>query len=78
MPANFSALFDILLVLAGPVPVIAGLVMFIRSKTSSQPSSVEAFGIKLNVTHPSLILVLAGVGLMPAPRPMPERVRETC
>jgi hypothetical protein len=72
MPANFSALLDTLLVLAGLVLVVTGLVMFIRSKTSTGASSVEAFGIKLNVTHPSLILVLAGVGLMLAPRLLPE------
>ena len=65
-------LFDTVLVVAGVVLVITGLVMFIRSKTSTQASSVEAFGIKLNVTHPSLILVLAGVGLMLAPRLLPE------
>ena len=72
MPADFSALIDTLLVLAGLVLVATGLVMFIYSKTSTQASSVEAFGIKLNVTHPSLILVLAGVGLMLAPRLLPE------
>ena len=72
MPANFSTLLDTLLVLAGLVLVGTGLVMFIRSKTSTQASSVEAFGIKLNVTHPSLILVLAGVGLLLAPRLLPE------
>jgi uncharacterized protein YjeT (DUF2065 family) len=72
MPADFSALLDTLLVLAGLVLVTTGLVMFIYSKTSTQASSVEAFGIKLNVTHPSLILVLAGVGLMLAPRLLPE------
>jgi uncharacterized protein YjeT (DUF2065 family) len=72
MPADFSALFDMLLVVAGLALVVTGVVMFIRSKTSSQASSVEAFGIKLNVTHPSLILVLAGVGLMVAPRLLPE------
>ncbi|HBU30667.1 MAG: hypothetical protein A2X71_08495 [Thiobacillus sp. GWE1_62_9] len=71
MPADFSALIDTLLVLAGLVLVATGLVMFIYSKTSTQASSVEAFGIKLNVTHPSLILVLAGVGLMLAPRLLP-------
>lgn len=71
MPADFSALLDSLLVIAGLVLVVTGLVMFIRSKTSTQASSVEAFGIKLNVTHPSLILVLAGVGLMLAPRLLP-------
>jgi len=71
MPADFSALFDTLLLLAGLVLVVTGLVMFIYSKTSTQASSVEAFGIKLNVTHPSLILVLAGVGLMLAPRLLP-------
>ncbi|MBI3433081.1 MAG: hypothetical protein HY018_12825 [Hydrogenophilales bacterium] len=65
-------LFDTVLVVAGVVLVVTGLVMFIRSKTSTQASSVEAFGIKLNVTHPSLILVLAGVGLMLAPRLLPE------
>jgi len=71
MPADFSALLDTLLVIAGLVLVVTGLVMFIYSKTSTQASSVEAFGIKLNVTHPSLILVLAGVGLMLAPRLLP-------
>lgn len=71
MPADFSVLFDTLLVIAGLVLVVTGLVMFIRSKTSTGASSVEAFGIKLNVTHPSLILVLAGVGLMLAPRLLP-------
>lgn len=72
MPTDFSALLDTLLVIAGLVLVVTGLVMFIYSKTSTQASSVEAFGIKLNVTHPSLILVLAGVGLMLAPRLLPE------
>ena len=72
MPANIADLFDSLLVLAGLVLVASGLVMFVRSKNSTDPSSVEAFGIKLNVTHPSLILVLAGVGLMLAPRLLPE------
>lgn len=65
--------FDSVLVLAGVVLVLTGLVMFIRSKTVSAASSVEAFGIKLNVTHPSLILVLAGVGLMLAPRLLPDQ-----
>lgn len=72
MPADFSALFDSLLVIAGLALVVTGIVMFIRSKSSTDASSVEAFGIKLNVTHPSLILVLAGVGLMLAPRLLPE------
>lgn len=71
MPASLSSLFDVLLVAAGLVLVVTGLVMFIRSKTASAASSVEAFGIKLNVTHPSLILVIAGVGLMLAPRLLP-------
>jgi uncharacterized protein YjeT (DUF2065 family) len=71
MPTDFSALIDTVLVLAGLALVATGLVMFIYSKTSTQASSVEAFGIKLNVTHPSLILVLAGVGLMLAPRLFP-------
>jgi hypothetical protein len=71
MPTDFSALIDTVLVLAGLALLVTGLVMFIYSKTSTQASSVEAFGIKLNVTHPSLILVLAGVGLMLAPRLLP-------
>jgi uncharacterized protein YjeT (DUF2065 family) len=71
MPVDASTLLDTLLVIAGLILVATGLVMFIYSKTSSQASSVEAFGIKLNVTHPSLILVLAGVGLMLAPRLLP-------
>jgi uncharacterized protein YjeT (DUF2065 family) len=72
MPVEFSSLLDTLLVIAGLVLVITGLVTFIRSKTSTEASSLDAFGIKLNVTHPSLILVLAGVGLMLAPRLLPE------
>lgn len=76
MPADFSALFDSLLVIAGLTLVIVGVVMFIYSKTASAASSVEAFGIKLNVTHPSLILVLAGVGLMLAPRLLPDSARD--
>ncbi|MDP2031388.1 MAG: hypothetical protein Q8K12_17275 [Thiobacillus sp.] len=72
MLANIPELFDSVLVIAGLALVVTGLVMFISSKSSSDASSVEAFGIKLNVTHPSLILVLAGVGLMLAPRLLPE------
>ena len=72
MTTDLATLLDGLLVIAGLVLVITGIVMFIRSKSSTDPSSVEAFGIKLNVTHPSLILVLAGVGLMLAPRLLPE------
>ena len=71
MLTNFSELLDSLLIIAGLALVIIGLVMFVRSKSSTDASSVEAFGIKLNVTHPSLILVLAGVGLMLAPRLLP-------
>lgn len=71
MPVDASTLLDTLLVIAGLILVATGLVMFVYSKTSTQASSVEAFGIKLNVTHPSLILVLAGVGLMLAPRLLP-------
>ena len=72
MTTDLATLLDGLLVIAGLVLVITGIVMFIRSKSSTDPSSVEAFGIKLNVTHPSLILVLAGTGLMLAPRLLPE------
>lgn len=72
MLANIPELFDSVLVVAGLALVVTGLVMFISSKSSTDASSVEAFGIKLNVTHPSLILVLAGVGLMLAPRLLPE------
>lgn len=72
MTMDLAPLLDGLLVIAGLVLVVTGIVMFIRSKSSTDPSSVEAFGIKLNVTHPSLILVLAGVGLMLAPRLLPE------
>ena len=38
MPANFSSLLDSVLVLAGLVLVVTGLVMFIRSKTSTGAS----------------------------------------
>lgn len=45
MPAHYSDLFDSLLVMAGRVLVIIGVVMFIRSKSSGDASSVEAFGM---------------------------------
>ncbi len=67
-----NALIDTLLVGAGAVLIVVGLALFVKNKQAGDASSVEALGIKLNVTHPSLILVLAGVGLMLAPRLLPE------
>jgi hypothetical protein len=63
---------DLALVTVGAIVTLVGVIQFVRGKVSNNPSKVEAFGIKLDITNPSLILILAGVGLMLAPRLLPE------
>lgn len=63
---------DIVLIAVGALLTLVGAVQFVRGKVGDKPSKVEAFGIKLDVTNPSLILILAGVGLMLAPKLLPE------
>lgn len=67
--------FDLVLMIIGALLTLVGVYLFASGKMTDKASKVEAFGIKLDVTNPSLILILAGVGLMLAPRILPEQLR---
>lgn len=70
--------FDSVLTLLGAVLIAFGLFLIIanRGKARAEGSSnkVEAFGIKIDVSNPSVLLILLGVGLVLVPRfyPAPE------
>lgn len=66
--------FDLVLMSVGALLTLVGVYLFASGKMRDKASRVEAFGIKLDVTNPSLILILAGVGLMLVPRFVPEPV----
>lgn len=67
--------FDLVLMGVGAMLTLVGVYLFASGKMTDKASKVEAFGIKLDVTNPSLILILAGVGLMLAPRLLPEQLK---
>lgn len=67
--------FDLLLMSVGALLTLVGVYLFASGKMRDKASRVEAFGIKLDVTNPSLILILAGVGLMLVPRFVPEPMK---
>ena len=49
--------------------ILIGLFLFIGGKReSSNSNQVEGFGIKLNVSNPSIILIVLGIGLVLVPR----------
>jgi len=55
------AIFDIIIMLAGGFLIIAGLVMFVSGKRETGKNNVEAFGIKVDVSNPSILLIALGV-----------------
>ena len=64
--------FDIVIVIIGAVLIIIGLFLFVSGKRDSESANnVEGFGIKLNVSNPSIILIVFGIGLVLFPRLMP-------
>lgn len=63
---------DIVFMVFGALLIFAGLYLFISGKKDTSSNHVEGFGIKLNVSNPSIILILSGVGLLVLPRFMPE------
>ena len=63
---------DIVFMLFGAILICAGLYLFIADRKNSSNNHVEGFGIKLNVSNPSIILILSGIGLLVLPRFMPE------
>lgn len=67
--------FDYIIVGLGIALIAIGLLLFISGKRDSQnPNNVEGFGIKLNVSNPSIILIVFGIGLVLFPRLMPNDI----
>ncbi|REL27429.1 hypothetical protein DXX93_13215 [Thalassotalea euphylliae] len=65
--------FDNIVMLVGVLLIVVGLVMFaIGKKESTNQNNVEGFGIKVNVSNPSIILVVLGIGLLLVPRILPS------
>ena len=68
---------DTLLFWIGLVITFVGLYVFITGRSSSDPSKkgsnrFEAFGIKIDVSNPSLLLIILGVVMMMAPKFIPQ------
>lgn len=72
---------DTLLFWAGLGLLSVGIYVFITGKSTSeekkqQSNRFEAFGIKIDVNNPSLILIILGVVMMLAPKLMPQSSTE--
>lgn len=72
---------DVLLFWAGVGITVTGLIVFImgRVKPDSEKQGdnrFEAFGIKIDVSNPSLLLIILGVVLMLVPKMIPQEARE--
>ncbi len=66
--------FDYVIIGLGIALIIIGLFLFVSSKKGTPSSNqVEGFGIKLNVSNPSIILIVFGIGLVLFPRIMPNK-----
>ncbi len=63
--------FDLIVIIIGVVLIFAGVILFITGKVVSQNNQVEAFGIKVNFNNPSLMLLVAGIGMVLVPRLLP-------
>ena len=64
--------FDTIVMLVGCALIIVGVVLFaIGKKESANQNNVEGFGIKVNVSNPSIILIVLGIGLLLVPRLLP-------
>ena len=66
------SMIDIIFMFFGALLIFAGLYLFVSGKKDTSSNHVEGFGIKLNVSNPSIILILSGIGLLVLPRFMPE------
>ncbi|WP_448554416.1 hypothetical protein [Thalassotalea montiporae] len=65
--------FDNIVMLVGCLLIVVGVVMFaIGKKESANQNNVEGFGIKVNVSNPSIILIVLGIGLLLVPRLLPS------
>lgn len=68
---------DVLLFWAGLILTVIGVIVFITGKSVSaeqkkDSNRFEAFGIKVDVSNPSLLLIILGVVLMLVPRMAPK------
>jgi hypothetical protein len=66
------SIIDIVFMFFGALLIIVGLYLFVSGKKGISSNHVEGFGIKLNVSNPSIILILSGIGLLVLPRFMPD------
>lgn len=67
--------FDIVIMTVGAILLVVGLFMFVSGKRSeSSESHVEGFGVKLNISNPSVLLIVFGALLMLVPRLLPKSV----
>ncbi len=65
--------FDYVSMAVGSLLIVIGLFLFVSGKKDSAKSNqVEGFGIKLNVSNPSIILIVLGIGLLLVPRLLPK------
>ena len=65
-------IFDYVIMTVGGALTIIGLILFVLGKKEGGSNNVEGFGIKLNVSNPSIILIVFGVGLLLVPRLLPN------
>ncbi|HEX9593536.1 MAG TPA: hypothetical protein VGB12_09385 [bacterium] len=63
--------FDLVVMVVGGFLIAAGFLLFVTGKVAGSNNKIEAFGIKMDVSNPSLILLAAGIGLLLVPRLLP-------
>lgn len=65
---------DIIIMLIGAVLLVTGLALFVSGKRSEHSqSNVEGFGVKINISNPSVLLIVFGIGLILLPRFLPNQ-----
>jgi len=65
--------FDYVIMIAGGTLILVGLYLYMSGKKDEGSSNnLEGFGIKLNVSNPSILLIVVGVLLLLVPRFFPK------
>lgn len=67
-------MFDTFIIAVGVALLLVGLYLFVSGKQGdgSRNSNLEGFGIKINVSNPSIILIVIGVFLILLPKFLPN------